>query len=157
MNVTGLQSYLQDCSRLLLKSYTSLKFVSITPVTSICSQELCPLAHRGNPSFFPCTLEVLAGIPCIILFVTLVTGYWLDDQRIGGCVPIWSRILASPYHPDQLWGPPNFLFIGYAGCFPRGKVAKGMKLTAHLHLVLRSRKCGSVYPLPLCLHHIVLN
>jgi hypothetical protein len=32
-----------------------------------------------------------------------------------------------------------------------------VKLTTHLQLVLRSRKCGSIHLLPLCLHGIVLN
>jgi hypothetical protein len=32
-----------------------------------------------------------------------------------------------------------------------------MKLTTHLQLVLRSRKCGSIHPLPMCLHGIVLS
>jgi hypothetical protein len=29
------------------------------------------------------------------------------------------RFFFSPKHPDQLWGPPSFLFNGYTGSFPR--------------------------------------
>jgi len=29
------------------------------------------------------------------------------------------RFFFSPKHPDQLWGPPSFLFNGYIGSFPR--------------------------------------
>jgi hypothetical protein len=33
----------------------------------------------------------------------------------------------------------------------------GVKLTTHLQLVPRSRKCGSIHPLALRLHGVVLN
>jgi hypothetical protein len=32
-----------------------------------------------------------------------------------------------------------------------------VKLTTHLQLVLRSRKCGSIHPHPIHLHGVVLN
>jgi hypothetical protein len=34
---------------------------------------------------------------------------------------------------------------------------RGVKLTTPLHLVPRSRKCGSIHPLPIRLHGVVLN
>jgi len=47
----------------------------------------------------------------------------------------------SPKHPDWLWGPPNLLFSGYQGFFSRTDRREysghGIKLTTHLHLVLR--------------------
>jgi hypothetical protein len=41
--------------------------------------------------------------------------------------------------------------MGIGGSFPGGK------LTTHLQLVLRSRNCGSVHPLPIRLHGVVLD
>jgi hypothetical protein len=49
------------------------------------------------------------------------------------------KIFFSPRRPDRLWGPLNL---------PRGKSGRGMKLTTHLQLVPRSRKCGCIHPLP---------
>jgi hypothetical protein len=36
-------------------------------------------------------------------------------------------------------------------------MCRGVKLTTHFQLVPRSRKCGSVHPLPIRLHGVVLN
>jgi hypothetical protein len=38
--------------------------------------------------------------------------------------------------------------MGTGGSFPGGKVAGGMKLNIHLHIVLRLRMCGAIPPLP---------
>jgi hypothetical protein len=43
--------------------------------------------------------------------------------------------------------PPSLLSSGYQGLFPGGKVAWGVKLTTHLHIVPRSRLRGAI-PLP---------
>jgi hypothetical protein len=53
--------------------------------------------------------------------VGTATGYWLDDQEVGIRVPARSRIFASPYRPDRLWGLPNLLYIGYRELFPGDK------------------------------------
>jgi hypothetical protein len=71
--------------------------------------------------------------------VGIATGYGLDDRGVGVRVPVGSRIFSSPRLPDRLWGPPN----RGGGLFPRG-----VKLTTHLQLVPRSRKRGSIHPLP---------
>jgi hypothetical protein len=46
----------------------------------------------------------------------IATGYGLDDRGVGVRVPVGSRIFASLYCPDWLWGPS----IGHKGLFPRG-------------------------------------
>jgi hypothetical protein len=45
--------------------------------------------------------------------------------------------------------------MGPGGSFPRDKSGRGVKLTTHLQLVPRSRKCGSIHPLPICLDGVV--
>jgi hypothetical protein len=43
-------------------------------------------------------------------------------------------------------------------CSAKGKKCGwGVKLTTHLQLVPRSRKYGSIHPLPICFHGVVLN
>jgi hypothetical protein len=89
--------------------------------------------------------------------VGIATGYRLDDQRVRVQVPVGSRIFSSPSHPDRFWGPPSLLSNGYWRLFPQGKSDRGVKLTTYLWLVPRSRKCGSLHPLPPCLHGISVS
>jgi hypothetical protein len=51
---------------------------------------------------------------------------------------------------------PASCTVGTGGSFPRGKATGGLKLTTHLQLVPRSRKCGSIQPLHIRLHGRVL-
>jgi hypothetical protein len=46
-------------------------------------------------------------------------------------------------YPEWPWGPPSLLSNGYWWLFPQG-----VKLTAHLQLLSRSRKYESIHPLP---------
>jgi hypothetical protein len=78
----------------------------------------------------------------------IATSYGLHDRGVGVRVPIGSRSFSSPRRPDRLCGSPNLLSNGYWGHFPRGLSGRGVKLTSHLQLVQRSRKCGSIHPLP---------
>jgi hypothetical protein len=78
----------------------------------------------------------------------MATGYGLDDQEVGVQVPVGARIFSSPRRPDWLCGPTNLLSNGYWGLFLRGSSGRGVKLTTHLQLVPRSRRCGSIHPLP---------
>jgi hypothetical protein len=79
--------------------------------------------------------------------VGIATGYGLDARGVGVRVPVGSRIFSSPLRPDRLWGPSSLL-ASYGRLFPRGYSGQAMKLTTHLPLVPRSRKRGSINPLP---------
>jgi hypothetical protein len=80
--------------------------------------------------------------------VGIAAGYGLDDWGVGVRVPVGPRIFSTSNRPDRLWGPLNLLSNGYRGALsPGGKaVGVGVKLTIHLQLVPRSRKCGSIRP-----------
>jgi hypothetical protein len=64
--------------------------------------------------------------------VCIATGYGLDGR---GSIPgKGKKSFSNPLHPDRLRGPPNLIssaYWNYSGC--------GVKLTAHLRLVLRIR------------------
>jgi hypothetical protein len=75
--------------------------------------------------------------------VGIATGYGLDDQGGGSSSPgrfknfhfsISSRPALRSTQPPIKWVP--------------GVSGRGVKLTSHLQLVPRSRKCGSIHPLP---------
>jgi hypothetical protein len=77
--------------------------------------------------------------------VGIATGYGLNDRGVGVRVKvknflffISSRPTLRPAHPST----------GYKGPFTMGSSARGMILTTHLQLMLRSGKCGSVHLLP---------
>jgi hypothetical protein len=74
---------------------------------------------------------------------------WLDNRGVGHWVLVVSRMFTSPYGPKQLWGTPSFLFSGYQGLFPLGKMGWSMKLTTPPMWI-----CAST---PIHLHGIVLN
>jgi hypothetical protein len=62
--------------------------------------------------------------------VGIATSYRLDDRGVGVQVPVRSRIF--------------FLHVVQSG----SGVHRRVKLTTHLQLMQRSRKCGSMHPLP---------
>jgi hypothetical protein len=87
--------------------------------------------------------------------VGIVTGYGLD-----GCGLIagrGKRFSSAPQHPDRLWGPPSLLSNWVQGAFPRGWSSWGVKLTIHLHLVLRSRMAQLYLHSPIHLYGVMLN
>jgi hypothetical protein len=61
-------------------------------------------------------------------------------------------IFLSPQRPVRLRGPPSLLFYGF-----RGKSGRGVKLTTHFHLVLRSRILEIYLRSPIRLGGVVLN
>jgi hypothetical protein len=68
--------------------------------------------------------------------VGIATSYGLDDRGVGVRVPVGSGIFSSPDHPDRLWGPPNLLYNGYRGLFPRGKAAGREDFTFYFLLIV---------------------
>jgi hypothetical protein len=99
-------------------------------------------------SCFPSLLFTTVTKTCVgIAQLVWRLGYVLDDQ---GLPPGrgWESF-CPPSRPDRLWGPPSHLSNGYQGLsLPGGKRGRGVKLTTHLHLVLRSRMRGDIPPLP---------
>jgi hypothetical protein len=83
--------------------------------------------------------------------VDISTGYGLDGSEVGVRVPVGSRIFSPPRRSDRLWGPRSLLSNGYRVLFPRVVRRPGREL------VPRSRKCGSIHPLPIRLHIVVYN
>jgi hypothetical protein len=82
------------------------------------------------------------------LCVGIATDYGLDDGGVGVRVPVGLRFFSSLRRSDRFWGPPSLLSNGYQGLFPRGESGRGVKLFIHFQLVSRSRKLGSIHPLP---------
>jgi hypothetical protein len=80
--------------------------------------------------------------------VGIATCYGIHDRGIGIQFPVRSITVSSPRRPHRLWIPPSLLCNGYWGLYPRGKSGRGVKLTAHLQIVSRSRERGFIHPLP---------
>jgi hypothetical protein len=70
---------------------------------------------------------------------------WLDDRGIGVQVPVGPRIFSSSRHTNRLWAHYP---MGSGGSFSGGYSGRDMRLTTHHQPVPRSRKCGSIHPLP---------
>jgi hypothetical protein len=87
--------------------------------------------------------------------VGIAMGYRMDGR---GSIPDTGKTLfSSPQRPDRLWGPPSLLSNGYRRFFPVGQSGRGVNLTAHLHLVPRSKLVGLHLHSPIRLNGLVLN
>jgi hypothetical protein len=72
--------------------------------------------------------------------VGIVLGYGLDDQGSRVQFPAGAGNFSLHHHVQNSSGVhPASYPMGTRGSFPGGKVARSMKLTTHLHLVLRSK------------------
>jgi hypothetical protein len=90
--------------------------------------------------------------------VVIEAGYGLDDRGVGVRVPVEARIFYFPVSSRPTLGSTQPPIQWVPGALSSGvKASGGVKLTAHLQLVPRSSKCGSIYPLPIRLHGVVLN
>jgi hypothetical protein len=95
---------------------------------------------------------VLCGLNSLLFPVhgfgnCIATDYGLDGRGVGVQIPVGARIFSCRLRPDRFWGPPSILSDGYRKLFPQGQIGRGVKLTTHLQLVLRSRIRGSIRPL----------
>jgi hypothetical protein len=89
------------------------------------------------------------------VFVRLICDAWMDWMG-------WMIVVSSPgrgwdffssqLRLDWLWGWVK----GYQVPFPWRQKCQGVKLTTHLHLVLRSRMHGALPPLPNTFFGLVL-
>jgi hypothetical protein len=75
------------------------------------------------------TIMSLPGNGSCNSVVVIVTGYGLDDRRIGDQILMGARIFSSSGHPDHI------LFNVYWELFSRGLQRPRNKLTTHLQLV----------------------
>jgi hypothetical protein len=108
-----------------------------------------------NHSFSKASMMGLASVAKFVLLlltwswdraVSIVTGYKLDDRRVGVRVTVGSRIFSMSSR--LVLGPTQPPIQWVLAALPSGVKQLGRKPITHLHLVLRSRKRGSVHLLP---------
>jgi hypothetical protein len=70
----------------------------------------------------------------------------INDTEEWESVARQASVLRGPYREEVPILQPK-----------RRDVTTNLKLTTHLQLVPRSRKCGSIHPLPIHLHGVMFN
>jgi hypothetical protein len=133
----------QDIPKIVWNSRIHYRVHKIPPVA--------PAMCQMNPVYFP-PLQSFSkinfnNIPLSMLWPgCLRAGKPRGQSYSGGSVKLFS----SPRRPDRLWGQPSHLSTGYWGLLNRGQSWGCIKVTTHLPLVPRSKKCVrvSVHPLP---------
>jgi hypothetical protein len=93
-------------------------------------------------------VEVYSSMPCLPWQIPASYRYSYGLDGRGSIPSREKRCLCTPQRQERLWDSPILLSSGYRVLFPWRKSGRGLKLTAHLHLVPRSRKCGLIHPLP---------
>jgi hypothetical protein len=72
--------------------------------------------------------------------VVIATGYGLEHRRFEVPVPVGSsRPALGSTEPPTQWVP---------GALSPGLSGRGVRMSTHFQLVSRSRKYGSIHPLP---------
>jgi hypothetical protein len=79
--------------------------------------------------------------------VAIATGYGLDDRGVEVRVSVGSRIFSSSSRSDRFWAHSASYPMDTGG-FLREWSGRRVKLTTHLQVGPRSRKLGSIHPLP---------
>jgi hypothetical protein len=69
---------------------------------------------------------------------------WVMGWIIGGSRPSSGWEFFSSPCTDRIWGPPSLISNGYQELFQWEQSDWSVKLTTHVHLVLRSRVCGAM-------------
>jgi hypothetical protein len=105
----------------------------------------------------------------------LIFGFWLESVWVAVARSVHRLVTGWTTEGSEFesgWGQafpllhivqtgsgvnPTSYPMGTGGSFPWGQSGRGVKLNAHLQPVLRSRKRGSIHPLPLRLHGEMLN
>jgi hypothetical protein len=124
------------CSMVFIP-HTKCQFICIFNYAHTFPFHPAVLLDKCHLPLFPTTIDYLEGSPDIS--VGIATSYGLDRA-------IWVRFQERGQIFRRLWGPPILLPIKYVSQTLPPEV-KRPKLTTHLHLVLRLRIRGSMYPL----------
>jgi hypothetical protein len=94
---------------------------------------------------FICTVIYLGNWDCSVSIVTR-----LNDQGVKIRVPERARNFSHFHNIQTSSGEsPSILYNGYQSIFPRGSSNRSMKLSTHLHLLLRLRTAE------ICLHYLI--
>jgi hypothetical protein len=108
-----------------------------------------PGANPGRSGGKPATNRFSYGAASFIV-VKFVCGllWWTGRlrDRSSSTGRVINFLFSTP--SGQALGRPNLLSSGYRGLFPWVLSGRGVKLTTHHQLEPRSRKCGSIHPLP---------
>jgi hypothetical protein len=140
--------YPEDGGIKYLRKVRSARLHSNIPQNITISKKSPPL-HKAIM-----TVSVLMTVDGLIVYMNLKL--WDEKgvthnnkRRVGVRVPVGSRIFASPHRPYRFWGPPSLLSNEYPWLFRPGVNWLGREAD-HLppSSVPRSRKRGSLYPLP---------